>query len=165
MNKFDLAVYAGLVVAMLAGFRTGLLRSAITIVAYIFAMPIAVWVMSYVPPLDEQYRSPLPHNVGFLIGVFLIAGMGIGKFARMMVDEAVGDEPGLVDRFGGAALGAVRIGLVATSVVLVFDRLIPAGRQPAFLEGSQLRPIFSSAGQRGFRSLPTEAVAAIDHLR
>jgi membrane protein required for colicin V production len=165
MNKFDLAVYAGLVVAMLAGFRTGLLRSAITIVAYIFAMPIAVWVMSYVPPLDEQYRSPLPHNVGFLIGVFLIAGMALGKFARMMVDEAVGEEPGLVDRFAGAALGAVRIGLVATSVVLVFDRLIPVGQQPSFLEGSQLRPIFSSAGQRGFRSLPTEAMAAIDHLR
>ena len=165
MNTFDIAVYAGLVVATLAGFRTGLLRSAVTILAYVFAMPIAVWVMSYVPPLDEQYRSPLPHNVGFLLGVFLIVGMVFGKFARMMVDEAVGDEPGLVDRFGGAALGALRVGLIATSVVLVFDRLIPAGRQPAFLEGSQLRPILSSVGQRGFRSLPTEAVAAIDHLR
>ena len=165
MNKFDLAVYAGLVIAVLAGFRTGLLRSAVTILAYVFAMPIAVWVMSYVPPLDEQYRSPLPHNVGFLLGVFLIVGMVFGKFARMMVDEAVGDEPGLVDRFGGAALGALRVGLIATSVVLVFDRLIPAGRQPAFLEGSQLRPILSSVGQRDFRSLPTEAVAAIDHLR
>jgi membrane protein required for colicin V production len=165
MNKFDLAVYAGLVVAVLAGFRTGLLRSAVTILAYLFAMPIAVWLMSYVPSLDEQYSSPLPHNVGFLLGVFLIVGMVFGKFARMIVDEAVGDEPGLVDRFGGAALGALRVGLVATSVVLVFDRLIPVGRQPAFLEGSQLRPIFSSVGQRGFRSLPTEAVAAIDHLR
>jgi membrane protein required for colicin V production len=165
MNKFDLAVYAGLVIAMLAGFRTGLLRSALTIVAYIFAMPIAVWVMSYVPPLDEQYRSPLPHNVGFLLGVFLIVGMVFGKFARMMVDEAVGDEIGLVDRLSGAALGALRVGLVVTSVVLVFDRLIPLGQQPAFLEGSQLRPIFSSLGQRGFRSLPHEAVAAIDHLR
>jgi membrane protein required for colicin V production len=165
MNKFDLAVYAGLVIAMLAGFRTGLVRSALTIVAYIFAMPIAVWLMSYVPPLDEQYRSPLPHNVGFLLGAFLIVGMVFGKFARMMVDEAVGDEVGLVDRFCGAALGAVRVGLVATSMVLVFDRLIPLGRQPAFLEGSQLRPIFSSVGQKGFRSLPPEAVAAIDHLR
>jgi membrane protein required for colicin V production len=165
MNKFDLAVYAGLVIAMLAGFRTGLLRSAITILAYLFAMPIAVWVMSYVPALDEQYRSPLPHNVGFLLGAFLIVGMALGKFARMMVEEAVGDDPGLVDRFAGAALGAARVGLVATSVVLVFDRLIPVGREPAFLEGSQLRPIFSAAGQRGFRVLPTEAVAAIDHLR
>jgi membrane protein required for colicin V production len=165
MNKFDLAVYAGFVVATLAGFRTGLLRSAVTIVAYLFAMPIAVWLMSYVPPLDEQYRSPLPNNVGFLLGAFLIVGMALGKFARMMVDEAVGDEPGLLDRFGGALLGALRVALVAISVVLVFDRLIPVGREPAFLAGSQLRPILSSIGQRGFRSLPSEAVAAIDHLR
>jgi membrane protein required for colicin V production len=165
MNKFDLAVYAGLVIAIGAGFKTGLLRSAMTVVAYIFAMPIAVWVMSYIPPLDEQYHSPLPHNVGFLLGVFLLIGMVFGKFARMLVDEAVGDDPGLVDRFAGAALGAVRVGLIATSVVLVFDHLIPVGREPAFLEGSQLRPIFSTVGQRGFRSLPSEAVAAIDHLR
>jgi membrane protein required for colicin V production len=165
MNKFDLAVYAGFVVATLAGFRTGLLRSAVTIVAYLFAMPIAVWLMSYVPPLDEQYRSPLPNNVGFLLGAFLIVGMALGKFARMMVDEAVGDEPGFLDRFGGALLGALRVALVAISVVLVFDRLIPVAREPAFLAGSQLRPILSSIGQRGFRSLPSEAVAAIDHLR
>ena len=165
MNKFDIAVYAGFVIATMAGFRTGLIRSALTIVAYLLAMPIAVWVMSYVPPLDEGYRSPLPHNVGFLFGVFLAVGFVLGKFARMMVDEAVGDEPGLLDRFGGAALGAVRVALIATSMVLVFDRVIPVGREPAFLEGSQLRPIFSSLGQRGFRSLPTEAVAAIDHLR
>jgi membrane protein required for colicin V production len=165
MNKFDIAVYAGLLVAVLAGFRTGLLRSALTIVAYVLAMPIAVWLMSYVPPLDEGYRSPLPCNVGFLFGAFLVIGFVLGKFARMMVDDAVGDEPGLLDRFGGAALGAVRVALVATSVVLVFDRVIPVGREPAFLEGSQLRPIFSSLGQRGFRSLPSEAVAAIDRLR
>ena len=165
MNKFDIAVYAGFVVATLAGFRTGLLRSALTIVAYVLAMPIAVWLMSYVPPLDEGYRSPLPHNMGFLFGAFLVIGFVLGKFARMMVDEAVGDEPGLLDRFCGAALGAVRVALVATSMVLVFDRVIPVGREPAFLEGSQLRPIFSSLGQRGFRSLPTEAVAAIDRLR
>jgi membrane protein required for colicin V production len=165
MNTFDIAVYAGLVVATLAGFRTGLLRSALTIVAYVFAMPIAVWLMSYVPPLDEGHSSPLPHNVGFLLGVFLAVGFVLGKFARMLVDEAAGEEPGLLDRFCGAALGVARVALVATSVVLVFDRLIPVGRQPAFLEGSQLRPMFSSLGQRGFRSLPSEAVAAIDRLR
>jgi membrane protein required for colicin V production len=165
MNNFDIAVYAGFVVATLAGFRTGLLRSAMTIVAYLFAMPIAVSLMSYVPPLDDQFRSPLPHNAAFLLGAFLVIGMALGKFARMLVDEAVGDEPGLVDRFAGAALGAFRVGLIAISVVMVFDRLIPVGGEPAFLEGSQLRPIFSDIGRRGFRTLPTEAVAAIDRLR
>jgi len=165
MNTFDLAVMIGLIVAVFSGFATGLLRSAITILAYLFAMPIAVWVMSYVPALDDKYASPLGHNTGFFLGAFLITGMVLGKFARMMVDDAVGDDPGIVDRLAGGGLGVVRVGLVATSIVLVSDQLIPAGQQPAFLKGSQLRPIFSDIGQRGFRSLPPEAAAAIDRLK
>ena len=165
MNTFDLAVFIGLLVALFSGFSTGLVRSAITILAYIIAMPVAVWIMSYVPPLDSGYASPLGHNVGFFVGAFLLIGMVVGKFARIMVNEAIGDDPGIADRLGGAALGALRVGLIATSVVLVFDRIIPVGREPSFLEGSQLRPLLSEVGKRGFRSLPREAAAAIDRLR
>jgi membrane protein required for colicin V production len=165
MNTFDLAVFIGLLVALFSGFSTGLVRSAITILAYVFAMPVAIWIMSYVPPLDSGYASPLGHNVGFFVGAFLLIGMVLGKFARIMVNEAIGDDPGIADRLGGAALGSLRVGLIATSVVLVFDRIIPLGREPSFLEGSQLRPLFSEIGKRGFRSLPREAAAAIDRLR
>src|SRR6201995_1585921 len=165
MNGFDLAVYAGLVIAVVSGFSTGLVRSGVTILAYIVAMPIAVWVMSYVPPLDGDNGSPLMHNWGFFLGAFLIIGMALGKLARVTVDEAIGEETGLLDRFGGAALGAGRVALVATSVVLVFDKIVPADREPGFLKGSQLRPIFSAAGQKGFRSLPPEVAAVIDRLK
>ncbi len=163
MNTFDVAVLLGLVIAVGTGFSTGLIRSAITIVAYIVAMPITVWVMSFVPTL-ETTNSPLMQNAGFFLGAFLVIGMVIGKLARLPVDEAIGD-PGFVDRLGGAALGALRVGLVATSVVLVFDQLIPSYRQPAFLQDSQLRPIFSAAGQKGIRALPPELTATIDRLK
>jgi len=165
MNTFDLVVYLALAVATVTGFGTGLVRSAATILAYLLAMPIAVWVMSYVPPLDDQYASPLGHNVGFFLGAFLIIGMGLGKLARMMVDDAIGSDLGVVDRLAGAALGALRVGLVGISVVMVFDRLIPAADEPSFLKGSQLRPLFSAAAQTGFRSLPPEAASAIDRLK
>ena len=36
MNSFDLAVYLVLVVAVVAGFRAGLLRSSVTILGYLF---------------------------------------------------------------------------------------------------------------------------------
>jgi membrane protein required for colicin V production len=165
MNLFDLAVFVAFAVATYSGFSNGLVRSAVSILAYFIAMPISVWVMSYVPTLDEGSASPLGHNSGFFLGAFLIIGMALGKFANMMVTEALGDEPGLGDRLAGALLGVVRVGLVATTIVLVFDQLIPVDRQPGFLEGSQLRPIFSAAAQKGFRSLPPEATAAIDRLK
>jgi membrane protein required for colicin V production len=96
---------------------------------------------------------------------FLIIGMALGKVARMAIDEAIGSEAGLGDRVGGAALGAVRVGLVATTFVLIFDQFVPISRQPAFLNGSQLRPLFSAAGQKGLRSLPPDATATFDRLK
>ena len=50
MNSFDIVVYLALVIAVVAGFKAGLLRSAITILAYLVAMPIAVWIMSLLAP-------------------------------------------------------------------------------------------------------------------
>ena len=46
MNSFDIAVFIGLVIAVITGFNAGLLRSAVTILAYLIAMPVAVWAMS-----------------------------------------------------------------------------------------------------------------------
>lgn len=166
MNPFDGVVLLGLAIAVATGFNTGLLRSAVTILAYLLAMPIAVWATSALAPgLAAGSAAPLKQNWGLLIGAFLAAGMGLGKLARMALDETVGSEAGIGDRLGGAALGAVRVGLVATSVVVVFDQLIPADRQPAFLKGSHLRPLFSAAGQKGFRSLPPDLAATIDRLK
>ncbi len=166
MNSFDIAVYAGLAIAAVTGFNTGLLRSAITILAYLFATPIAVWVMSIVAPqIGGNPASPLTQNWVLFFAAFLVIGMVLGKLARMALDEAVGADAGIADRLGGAALGAVRVGLMATVLVLVFDQLVPSDRQPAFLKGSQLRPLFSAAGQRGFSSLPPDIAATIDRLK
>ena len=81
MNSFDIAVFLGLAIAMGTGFSTGLIRSAITIVAYIVAMPVAVWVMSFVPPLTENTNSPLMQNAGFFLGALLVIGMVLGSAA------------------------------------------------------------------------------------
>jgi membrane protein required for colicin V production len=166
MNSFDAVVYLALVIAVVIGFNTGLLRSAITILAYLFAMPIAVAATSYLAPqLGGKLGSPLAQNSLLFFGTFLITGMVLGKAARMALDDTIGSEAGFGDRLGGAALGAVRIGLVAITLVLVFDQLVPIDRQPAFLSGSQLRPLLSTAGQKGFRSLPPDIAATIDRLK
>jgi membrane protein required for colicin V production len=166
MNSFDAVVYVALVVAVVTGFNAGLLRSAATILAYLIAMPIAVWVTSLVAPgIGGKLGSPLTENPGLFFGAFLVAGIGLGKLMRMALDEAIGPESGIGDRLAGAVLGAVRVGLVAITLVLIFDQLVPLDRQPVYLTGSQLRPILSAAGQRGFKTLPPELVAYIDRLK
>ncbi len=55
--------------------------------------------------------------------------------------------------------------LLAVLIVLVFDRIIPAGREPAFLAGSKLRPVLSQASRQGLRMLPPDVAAYIDRLK
>ena len=166
MNSFDAVVYLGLVIAVVTGFNAGLLRSAVTILAYLVAMPIAVWAMSLIgSQIDGALGSTWAQNWLLLFGIFLTAGMVLGKLMRMALDETIGSEAGIADRLAGALLGAVRVGLVATTLVLIFDSLVPSDRQPSFLAGSQLRPLLSAAGQKGFKSLPPEVTATIDRLK
>lgn len=166
MNSFDAVVYLALVIAVVTGFNAGLLRSLVTILAYLFAMPIAISIMSLLAPdVSAIPGGPMAQNSIVFFAIFLVTGMALGKVARMALDEAIGSEAGVADRLAGAALGAVRVGLVAVTLVLIFDQLVPADRQPAYLQGSQLRPLLSMAGQSGFRSLPPEVTAYIDRLK
>jgi membrane protein required for colicin V production len=169
VNSFDAVVYLGLIIAVVTGFNTGLLRSAITILAYLVAMPIAVWLVPLISPVSPQTGGqlalPFAQNPLLFFGAFFAIGAVLGKVARMTLDDAIGSEAGIADRLGGAALGAVRVGLIAITVVLIFDQLVPANRQPAFMTGSRLRPMLSAAGQMGIKSLPPDLVAAIDRLK
>jgi membrane protein required for colicin V production len=166
MNSFDAVVFVALVAATTIGFNAGLLRSAVTILAYLIAMPIAVWVTSLVASdIGGKLGTPLTQNPLPFFGTFLVAGILLGKFMRMALDDMIGPHSGIGDRLAGAALGAVRVGLVATTLVLIFDQLVPADRQPAYLIGSGLRPLLSSAGQKGFQSLPPDVAAYIDRLK
>jgi membrane protein required for colicin V production len=166
MNSFDLTVGVVLMVAVVAGFRAGLLRSGLIILGYLLAMPIAVWLTSLiVPQIGDRGATPPMQNVMIFFAVFLATGIVLGMLLRMMVNDLIGSEIGLLDRLGGAALGAVRVLLIAVTMVLIFDQLIPPTVQPAFLAGSQLRPILSVAGQKGLASLPPETVAQIEQLK
>ena len=122
--------------------------------------------MSLVSPgIAGEPGAPWTQNLLLFFGVFLVAGILLGKTMRMVLDEAIGSESGIGDRLAGAALGAVRVGVIAVTLVLIFDQLVPSDRQPAFLAGSRLRPLLSTAGQMGFRSLPPDVVAYVDRLR
>jgi membrane protein required for colicin V production len=166
MNPFDAFVTAVALLAIVMGFRSGLLRSLATILAYLIAAPVAItitpWLMSFVLwhvtlPSDETWVP--------LFVVFVAAGLIIGALFRIFVNEIVGPDAGLFDRVAGAALGAVRIFLVAVLIVVVFDRIIPADHQPPLLVGSRLRPYLSAAGQKGLESLPPDVEDYIDRVK
>lgn len=166
INPFDAAIVLVTIVAVVMGFSSGLLRSLATIFGYFIAAPVAVMAT---PPLSKLatellHLPPTQPWIEFC-AVFVAAGMVLGWMARMAVSELIGHSISLPDRAAGAMLGAVRVMLLAVLLVLVFDRIIPAGREPDFLRGSQLRPILSEAGKQGLRTLPPDITDYIDRLK
>jgi membrane protein required for colicin V production len=165
MNSFDAVVCAVAIVVIVMGFNSGLLRSLATILGYLIAAPMAVAVtpraMALVP---GQAWSP-EQTVLSLCIAFIVIGIVVSAFLRIAVGEFIGPDVSLFDRVAGAALGAVRIGLVAVLIVAIFDRVIPADRQPQFLAGSRLRPYLSRAGQKGLEALPPNVADFIDRWK
>lgn len=164
--NFDIAVCLVTIVAIIIGFQAGIIRSAATILGYISAAPIAVFVTAFIAKgLAGSFDISTELKSFIFICVFVAIGFILGSLLRFSIDEAVGPARSFIDRFLGAILGAVRIGLVAVTLVLVFDRVIPAGREPGYMTGSKLQPILLQAGKRGLRTLPPETTAYIDQLR
>jgi membrane protein required for colicin V production len=166
MNTFDIVVIAVAFVAVVMGFASGLLRSLSAILAYLIAAPIAVALTPRVTPLIfGQGNLAADRSWIALFALFIGLGIVVSTLLRKLVDELAGEDIGLFDRLMGAVLGAVRIFLVAVLIVIVFDRLIPADREPAFLAGSKLRPYLSAAGQKGLQTLPPDIADYIDRIK
>jgi membrane protein required for colicin V production len=165
-NTFDAVVYACLLIAFIMGFNAGLLRSLATIFGYLAAMAIAIAAAPQLTRLaSEQWHLPPLQNWMVLIAVFLAAGVIISVLLRYAVSEIAGPQVGPIDRMLAALLGIVRVVLLAVLIVIIFDRIIPPNREPAFLADSKLRPILSAAGRQGLRSLPPEIEGYIDRLK
>lgn len=163
---FDIAICLITLVAIVIGFQAGIIRSAATILGYISAAPIAVFVTAFITKgLAGSFDVSTSLKSFIFICVFIAIGFILGALLRFSIDEAVGPARSFPDRFLGAVLGVVRIGLVAVTLVLVFDRVIPAGREPGYMIGSKLQPILLQAGKRGLRTLPPETATYIDQLK
>lgn len=165
VNLFDGAVYLCLAIAIIAGYRSGLLRSLATIFGYVIAAPVAVAIMPYLTPLTERLKLPPAQTSLAFFVVFMVIGFILAMMLRGAVSEISGANISAPDRAAGAFLGAIRVVLLAVVMVLVFERIIPAGREPAFLAGSKLRPVLSQAGQEGLRKLPPNVTDYIDRVK
>src|SRR6266568_1921162 len=90
MNGFDITVYLVLGVGVVAGFRAGLLRSGVTILGYLLAMPIAVWATALiVAQIGGNPAVPLTQNSLIFFATFLVAGIVLGALLRMAVNDMI----------------------------------------------------------------------------
>jgi membrane protein required for colicin V production len=166
MNIFDAVVLGVAVIAVIFGYRVGLFRSLATIVGYLIAAPVAIVVAPKIASLlTAQPRSSEEPGMVAIAAVFLLVGFVTAALLRNAVGLVAGEDVSAPDRALGGALGAVRVFLLAILMVLIFERIIPAKQEPAWLAQSLLRPLLSAAGEQGVRKLPPDIVAQIDRMK
>jgi membrane protein required for colicin V production len=166
MNSFDAALLLTTLLLAVLGFRAGLLRSLADILGFVVAAPVAVALMPYLGTAKALPSTGLWTQSSVLfLATFLVCGFILAQLMRHAVAGMVGEDIHILDRSAGLLLGVARALLVAVTLVLVFDKIIPAGRDPQFLAGSKSRPMLSLAAQYGVRSLPPEVAAHIDRLK
>jgi membrane protein required for colicin V production len=166
MTMFDVAVLVAMLVAIVMGYRAGLLRSLATIIGYLLAAPVAIVAAPKLVPLLTTESSPSEGtSMVAIAGVFLLVGAITAALLRNAVGLVSGDDVSMPDRISGGALGALRVFLLAILMVLIFERIIPAKHEPAWLAESQVRPLLSAAGEQGVRTLPPDVIAQIDRMK
>ena len=166
MNIFDAAVIGATLFAIVMGYRSGALRSLATIFGYVLAAPVAIVAAPKLAPFFmTQTSASGGANALLFAAVFLGVGILTGVLLRSAIGLVIGEDIALPDRAAGAALGAVRVLLLAVLMVLVFERIIPPKQRPVWLAQSQLRPILAAAGEQGVRTLPPDVVAQIDRMK
>lgn len=159
MNVFDAVVIGVTLVAVVMGYQSGLLRSLATIFGYVAAAPVAV-------ALTPMLAPHVPANEHLLFfAVFLALSLLTGAGLRAAVSQTADDNIRGFDRMAGAVLGAVRVGLLAVLMVLIFERIIPPNLRPAWLTESRLRPYLSAAAESGLRTLPPDVTEYIDRMK
>ncbi len=166
MNFFDAAIYLFALVAIVTGFNAGLLRSLATILAYAAAAPLAIAFSPRITSFLIERNFLTADKAAYVPFVVLLAlGFVLGVLLRHAVAGLTGDHTVFIDRVLGAVLGAVRVALLGILLIVIFERMIPAGSEPSWLADSKLRPYFSAAGAAGLRALPPETAAYIDRFK
>ena len=177
MNSFDVVVYLGLILPCVTGYQyravaqrrhdSGLYARCRS------RRADADWSS---PQLDEpdiasclrRIRAPVLRNSALQIGVDAASSPAWCSASWRAWRSTTCDrtEAGIGDRLGGATLGAVRVGLVAITLVLIFDQLVPANRAAGIPD--RLATAAAAFGRRdrmGFRSLPPDRGGTIDRLK
>jgi membrane protein required for colicin V production len=165
MTVFDFGVIGFALLALALGFNAGLLRSLATILGYGIAVLIAAAVT---PPLAYFATDHSDPSGGPAVMVLFVVFLGSALVISALLNRAVGDMAGSTgpyDRVAGAALGVVRIVLLAVAVMTIFEHIIPPDREPHWMAQSRLRPLLSAAGRQGLRVLPPDVMGYIDRLK
>ncbi len=156
MNILDIIIIVVLVIFMIKGYQSGLIKQTINLFGYIIAIFIAYKFYSDLAPYLEEL-IPLPsfetssfymfsqffklqdmfYNAISFIVIFI--GVKILLYFALVVLDQIAKLPGLamINRFSGALIGLVE-SVIIVILLVNFISIMPWGNLQSYLEGSYI---------------------------
>ncbi len=143
MTIYDLIFLVILAISVLTGLMRGGLREIVTLMSFIVAVLLAIWLLPITAPIaGNGIKSPvigamLAFAVIFFFGYFGTRTLGQWASQKLHSQKTLGG----IDRFFGFSFGVFRALVLLGVFHLIFSATTPPSRQPAWFKGAMIYPV------------------------
>ena len=157
MNGFDIAVLGVIALSAVFAFARGLVREALSIVAWVGAAAVTYYGISYVVAMVEpMVKNPLLSQLIAGAGLFVISlimfTMLTGYVARFVQSSALSP----IDRTLGLIFGLARGAFLASLAYLVLDISLPQNDRPGWIKQAKSEPFLAQGADLLRTALPEQ---------
>ena len=155
MNSFDLAVLGVIALSAIFAFARGLVREALSIVAWVGAALITLYGFSQVYGLVVRFvTTPLLADLIAGAGLFVISLIALtiltGYFARFVESSALSP----IDRTLGLIFGLARGAFLVSLAYLMLDISLPQNDRPGWINQAKSEPFLAQGAELLRSALP-----------
>jgi membrane protein required for colicin V production len=149
MTQFDFIAGTLLIVSALIGFGRGATKELFTVLAFLMAALVSVFLLRFTAPLGRKLIDPDWAGVGvallFVFGLTYIALRLLGAGLQRRVHET--QALGLLDRGVGAGFGLIRALVVLGAFNLLFQMASDERTAPRWVTGAVTYPVTDASGR------------------
>jgi membrane protein required for colicin V production len=160
LTAFDIAALAVLGLSVLIGFLRGVIKETLTIATWLGAGVVAFFTFPYARELARRtIETQWMADAAALCVVFVVPLIALKVAAEVVADHIPGGTLGTVDRFVGAAFGAVRGALVVSVAYLALAILVAPEDHPEWVKEALILPYVKDGAALLTRLMPENFAA------
>lgn len=138
----DIIIIVVVLASGLMALLRGFVREVLTIIAWVGAAIIAIYLFPYLRPMARGILNPpLLADVAAFTMVYLIVLIPAFIFTSRVGRRFGRDDPGILDRTGGFIFGVARGLFIIGLAFWVHAMVLDPGAVPSWAENSRLRPV------------------------
>ena len=159
-TAFDIAALAVIGLSVLIGFLRGVIKETLTIVTWVGAGVVAFFTFPYARELARRtIETEWMADAAALCVVFVVPLIALKVAAEVVADHIPGGTLGTVDRFVGAAFGAVRGAVVVSVAYLALSILVAPEDHPEWVKEALILPYVKDGAALLTRLMPDNFAA------